>query len=197
MSDANKVRRLDCARAKSLIHQRLDGDPLDRPTEAWLTGHVERCAVCQATQAELRRIHQALREMPAVPLPDDALAEVWSRTSRAPRRRFAAVWRAAAVAAVLALVFVGVWQVTRPRIEALQPTVAERQLSEDELQRAALEARFVLNTAAAALRKSENAAFGEVLGRRVSPALKKVPIRWPATDDTRSSDERSNGGNDV
>jgi prophage antirepressor-like protein len=58
--------------------------------------------------------------------------------------------------------------------------------SEAEMHQAAREARMVLHLTSRALRKTEAAAFRDVLTDEVSQALRRTPIRWPE----RSAAER-------
>jgi hypothetical protein len=69
-------------------------------------------------------------------------------------------------------------------------------LSDAELARATAEARFVLNLTATALRRSERAAIGEVMGKRVTPALQRIPLLMPNSSG-RSRESRENGEDDV
>ncbi len=182
MSGRGKLHELSCARAWACIHQRLDGDPLDAVSLEWLEAHVADCDECRAGAAELSRIQQTLRAVPTIPLPDQALQEVWSQTSRARRRGYRSAWHAVAAAAVLALVFVGAWQITQEPLVEPEPTP-------EEIARAAVEARFALRMAGTALRKSENAALHGVLNERVSPAMQRIPLLGPASRDGGSNDD--------
>ena len=67
----------------------------------------------------------------------------------------------------------------------LQQERTEPGMTEAELQQAALEARLVLGLTSRALKRGDTA-VGQVLTGEVSPALKKVPIRWPTKDNERS-----------
>jgi hypothetical protein len=118
-------------------------------------------------------MQDVLRGVAEAPLPDEALQGVWDRTvastAGTDRRRFD--WRfAAAAAAVVFVAWLGVtgWRMNTPeeiqRTEALQ--VAE-------------ETRMVLQLAANAIKRTERAAFKEVFTDEISPALRKVGVKWP------------------
>lgn len=196
MNEDGQIRDLSCARAVRNVHQRLDGDVLDADGADWLSQHLEKCADCRQAQEELEQIQQALRGLKASPLPQDAMDEVWDRTTRAPGRRVWADWRTVAAAAVLVLAFLGIWQVSNRTVPGTEVTVAEATPSEAELTRAAAEARYVLNLTATALRRSERAAMGEVVGKRVVPALQRIPLLMPDRSEG-SREPRENGEDDV
>ena len=94
-------------------------------------------------------------------------------------------------AGVVLAALAGFW-IGRGRIEpgATDLPVAAAEPTPEELQRAEAEIRLVLNRTAAALRQAERAAVRDVLGGEVSPALRKVPIRWP---DTAAQQDWRNG----
>ena len=173
---------MKCEQAIERIHEVLDGDLMDAARRRELDDHLSDCAGCRKADAELRTIQQALSAMPAGELPDDALDEVWSRTTKAPLRPVYH-WGIVAAAAVLVLALLGVWQFGTPGV--VGPTQAELDRAEDE-------ARMVLGLTAKALRKTEQAAFQSVLTEEVSPALRSVPIKWPG-----ASAGRRKGGDDV
>ena len=196
MNEDGQIRDLNCARAVGYVHQRLDGDELDPERAEWLSQHLTECAECRRAEEELQQIQQALRGLSVAPLPEDALDEVWDRTTRTAGRRVWADWRAIAVAAVLALAFFGVWQVRDRAVPASEVAVAEAGPSDADLARAAVEARYVLNLTATVLRRSERVAIEEVVGKRVAPALQKIPLLMPRRSE-RSRESRKNGEDDV
>ena len=196
MNEDGQIRDLNCARAVGYVHQRLDGDELDPDRAQWLSRHLQKCADCRRAEEELRQIQQALRGLSVDPFPQDALDEVWDRTTRTAGRRGWADWRAIAAAAVLALAFFGMWQVSDRAVTTTEVAVAEPGPSDAELARAVVEARYVLNLTATALRRSERAAIEEVVGKRVAPALRKIPLLMPDRSE-RSRESRKNGEDDV
>jgi anti-sigma factor RsiW len=196
MNEDGKIRDLNCARAVGYVHQRLDGDELEPERAEWLSTHLQGCADCRQAEEELQQIQQALGGLSVDPFPQDALDEVWDRTTRASGRRAWADWRVIAAAAVLALAFFGIWQVSDRAVPANEIAVADAGPSDAELARAVVEARYVLNLTATALRRSERAAIGDVVGKRVAPALRKIPLLIPDRPE-RSRETRKNGEDDV
>ena len=196
MNDAGKIRDLDCARAVGYIHQRLDGDVLERDRAEWLDRHLEGCGECRQAEVELQQIQRALRGLAETPFPQDALEDVWDQTTRSGGRWARIDWRAIAAAAVLAVAFLGIWRASDRFMPGTEVAVAEPGPSDEELTRAAAEARFVLDLTATALRRSEKAAIEEIMGNRVSPALQRIPMLLPGLHE-RSREARKNGEDDV
>ena len=196
MNDDGKTLALNCARATRYIHQRLDGDAPDSASADWLARHLEGCSDCRQAEVELQQIQQALRGLAGEPFPQDALDEVWSQTTRSENRRAWIDWRAIAAAAVLALALLGIWQVSDRFMPGNEVAVADAAPTNEDLARAAAEARFVLDLTATALRRSEKAAVEEILGKRVSPALQKIPMLLPGLPE-RSRESRKNGEDDA
>lgn len=196
MNEDGQIRDLDCARAVRYVHRQLDGDALDPDSAGWLSQHLKKCSDCRQAQEELKQIQQALRELKVTPFPEDAIDDVWDRTTRTHSRRAWTDRRALAAAAVLALAFFGVWQVGDRAVPEAEVAVADAGPSEAELARAAVEARYVLNLTATALRRSERAAIGEVMGKRVKPALERIPMLLPKRSEG-SREPRKNGEDDV
>ena len=165
-----------CVALRESIHVRLDGEPLDVDAAAELDAHLARCAACRALAAELHAIHERLRALPELGLPDAVLQEVWRRTTSA-RSGGRVRWLAAA-AGIVGLLFGGLW-LYRNR---------EATPSPQELARASREARMVLRLAGRALERTENVAIHAVLTEEVSGTLRRVPIDWP---EPRAVKERS------
>jgi len=153
--------------------ERLDG-PLDAARSQALDAHLAACAGCRERERGLRELRDALRALPVPPLPAAALREVLSRTVEAPRTarpgaRRGWSWRLAAAAVIFlaAAVPLSVRLLNRPAHSAA------------EVARAREDVRLALGIASRALRRSEHIARDEVLVGRVSPAVRRVPIRWP------------------
>jgi hypothetical protein len=176
------------------MQELMDG-PVAAVRRATLDEHLARCADCREVRQGLDTVRTALRALPEIPLPGDALDEVWARTVDAgPADARGVAWRPrlaaiAAVAASLLLVALAVrWSSRLPP----QPTVRSVTAVEpgaERLEQARREARQVLGITAAALARSEQAAFGRVLGDEVSPAIRRIGIHWPersAPQDRRS-----------
>jgi anti-sigma factor RsiW len=162
----------DCSEAREAIHASLDADLMDAVQRRDLEAHLARCAPCREHAAELRRVQDALRSLPELELPEEALERVWQRTTRSSRLPFRPRLRdlVASAAAVLLVAVVGLW---------LYEGSAPPGPTDAELERAAREARLVLGVASRALQRSEEVAIRDVLAEEVSPALRRAPIRWP------------------
>jgi anti-sigma factor RsiW len=166
------IDELACARARQWIHRSLDGDT-DEAESGALRKHVDACPACARLERDLLALQGGLRSVPAAPMPDDALHEVFARTARAAtgrttRRPLWRDWRAAVAAAAAIALAWGFW----PRPE----------YSDAELQQAAVEARLVLKLTADALGKTRRATVEEVLEKGVSPALQRMPVKLPRSE---------------
>ena len=167
----------DCGAAREAIHAMLDVDLVDAGPRRSLEAHLFGCSECRELAADLRAVQHGLQRLPEAKLPDEVLEEVWLRTVRAGRRPWARPrFFAAAAAAALVLALGGLW---------LRDELAPGRPSDQELERAAREARIVLRLTSEALHKTEHAAFGDVLAGEVSDALRSVPIRWPEREDAQ------------
>jgi anti-sigma factor RsiW len=180
---------MSCETARDRIHRVLDGELMDAVRREELEEHLESCAECRRAREELGAVQSALRGLPVQPFPDEALQEVWRSTTRSGSARRVAAgrrwldWRPAAAAAVLALALYAAWDAGGARTG---PTA-------EEVARAAEETRMVLGLTARALRDAQQVAVKDVLADEVSPALRRVPIRWPGETDK----ERRESGNGV
>ena len=181
---------MSCSEVREAIHERLDGPiPADRQQE--VETHLDSCTACRDFRRGLLAVGDTLRSALAFPLPGDVLENVWVRTIRAgaphrsgPTRRLP--WWAAAAAAVLVLASLpAVMRLARMTSgrwlaeERTNPTAAHDRSDPAALARAGQEARMVLAVTARALRRTERAAYDRVLVGEVSPAVRRIPIRWP------------------
>ena len=179
MSGSTNTTEFGCPEAREAIQLALDSDMMEAGERQLLEAHLAGCADCREHESEMRTIQHALRSLSSPELPDAALQEVWDRTTRADetttRRAWGPGWRnlAAIAAGVLLVAVVGILQ-WDGRVPG-EPT-------DEELRRAAGEARVVLGLTSRALRKTEQAAFRDVLADEVSGALQRVPIEWPEPD---------------
>jgi anti-sigma factor RsiW len=179
MNDSRQAGGLSCEGAREIVHRLLDGDPVDPSREQTYRVHLAACWNCREAEADLRLIQSELRSLPARGLPDTALQRVWRQTSRRkasrPARRRSKVfdWRAAAAAAALAAVLLGVWSTRPPEPDP------------EELERAAVEARMVLLLTARTLRRSEETMMRKVFVEGVTPALARAPIPQRTEDGLR------------
>lgn len=169
-----------CEEVQQAIQERLDG-AIEADGESLIDAHLAGCAPCREFQDGLLAVRQALRSLPRFPMPAEALDGVWSRTVHSKPRRAALDWRfAAAAAAVLTLAFLPA--LLRPVPEAY---------SAAELTRAAEDARIVFAVTTHALERTEHAAVDQVLAGRVSPALRRIPVRFPAMSSSGSRRSRT------
>jgi len=167
-----------CEVTRERIHERLDG-PIDATALAEVEAHLKACADCRDVAEGLARVQCLLRSLPEVPFPPEALEEVYARTIRrraAPVRRYAAWTTLAAAAAILAVVVL-------LRFHPQAPAGPSRA----ELAQADREARLALGVAARALRVTEDTTVRRVLGREVTPHLRKIPVRWEKAGEPVSS----------
>ncbi len=165
-----------CPEARRAIQVALDADMMEAGERQLLEAHLAECGDCREHEIEMLAIQRTLRSLPSPALPDAALQEVWDRTTRsyqtATRQSWGPGWRnlAAVAAGVLFVAVVGILQWDE-RVPG-EPT-------DEELRRAADEARVVLGLTAHALRKTKQVAFRDVLAGEVSEALRRIPIEWP------------------
>ncbi len=176
MSGSTNTGEFGCPEAREAIQVALDADMMEAGQRQRLEAHLAKCAGCREHESQMRTIQHALRSLSSPGLSDAALREVWDRTTRADetpaQRSWGPGWRnlAAIAAGVLFVAVIGILQ-WDGRVPG-EPT-------DEELRRAAAEARVVLGLTSRALRKTEQAAFRDVLADEVSGALQRVPIEWP------------------
>lgn len=164
---------MTCSDAMQRFNEVLDGELMDATQRTGMERHLASCTGCAEKATQLREMQDVLRGLAESPLPDEALKNVWSRTVESPAdnvRRFRFNWRfAAAAAAVLFVAWVGLSKVADERAEA------ERMVAI----KATEEVRMVLQLAANAMKRTERVAFKEVFTEEISPALRKVGVKWP------------------
>ncbi len=172
MSGSGNSADFGCAEARRAIQVALDADLMEAGERQHMEAHLAECADCREHDSEMRAIQHALRSLSPLELPDQALQEVWARTTRARQRTWGPSWRnlAAVAAAALIVAVVGFMQ-WDGQVSGV-PT-------DEELRRAASDARVVLGLTSRALRRTEQVAFRDVLADEVSGALRRVPIEWP------------------
>lgn len=148
-----------CTRFVDLLHARLDGELAEGDARE-LIAHLETCTACRelasgfdATRESLRGLgHRTVRsESRVVPF----------RSRRA--RVFAGVGLASAAAALAAALIVPMYRSSHP--------------SDAEVAKARQDALRALAIAGRALKRAETAGNAVVIDE-VSPALRRVPLRW-------------------
>jgi len=139
-----------------------------------LEQHLADCHPCREHRDNLLSVRQAVRTLPLLPLPDDALEAVFGRTvndvaagpsARFPGRR----WVRFATAAAIVMGVIVPWFVLNRRNADVRAARADR---------AVAETRYVLNVVTGALNRAERVAVNEVLGGRVAEAVHRVSIDW-------------------
>ncbi len=169
---------IGCETARRLMDDRLDGE-IGPVAIIDLEVHLGGCPACREIVSGLETLASGLSGLPLETMPDEDVDAVLARTigrrtasdpetmrSRASFRRPRLV--VAAAAAVLATAVV-VPLVLRQFVP-VEPSTAE-------VEQAAYEARMVLAVAARAVRSAETVR-DRVIAREVSPALRRVPVRW-------------------
>src|SRR5215213_3589767 len=95
MENVRHFRAASCERTRVAAELEVDG-ALSQPELAVLDAHAARCAECHAFRLEIAELTAALRDAPAAPFRADLMLPY-------RRRRRAAMTRAAAVAATIAV----------------------------------------------------------------------------------------------
>jgi hypothetical protein len=165
---------MTCEETRRYIHEAHDDDR-GAPLPELARAHIAACTGCRDFEGDLRSLTDALRALPPVPLPGDALAAVWRNTIRA--RPVAASttirsWRLAAAA-----VFVTVLSTASLYFVFAPPQPPGP--SSVELARASAQAEMVFGYTARALAATREAAADRVLASKVSPAVRGVAASHP------------------
>ena len=177
---SSTTQKFGCTEAMDTFHRVLDGDLMDAVDRTRMDSHLAVCSDCAEKTAQLREMVDQLRGIAESPLPDEALRRVRERTLEASpegRTRRGLDWRfVAAAAMVVFATWIGAnWYPRQPEPDRVAL-------------RAAQEARLVLRLTANALKRTEQVALKEVFADAISPALRKIGVRFPQTS-RRSEDE--------
>lgn len=168
---------MTCEQIRPLIHEAHDerAETLPEP----VVRHLAACGACREIADDLDALSRALRALPLVPLPADALDVVWRKTIHAPSMRStrltmaAGFWRLAAAAVfVTALSATTLYFVFAP-VQPPGPSVVE-------LARASAQADMVFGYTARALAATRVAAADRVLALKVSPAVRGLTTTHPS-----------------
>ena len=176
----NEMNELSCDQVRESIQDLLDepnggrGDNLQ--SDETLEAHLETCSDCRVFRKEMSELHRGLTDLPELEFPEAALEEVWDQTVRKNQvSKFDRRWLAVA-AAILLVIFAG-------RMFDLRES--DPDYSSAEVAQATEEARAALGLVRDALQRSEHAAIDRVFGGEVTPALEKITIGLPRTENSK------------
>ncbi len=172
---------MSCEQARESIQDLIDeGDTITETasgTSVALEAHLETCSECRVFQEEMSKLHRGLTDLPELEFPEAALEEVWDQTVRKhTAAKFDWRWLAVA-AAILVVVFAG---------RFFDPQETGSEYSTAEVAQATVEARAALGLVRDALQRSEQAAIERVFGGEVTPALEKITIGMPHTENSKT-----------
>ena len=168
---------MTCEELRLLIHEAQDDGGMGALPEP-VNSHLATCSACRAFQDDLASLVYALRALPRVPLPEDALDVVWRETSRARPGGLTATagfWRLAAAASFVAALSTATLYFVLAPAPAPGPSTVE-------LARASAQAEMVFGYTARALAATRTATTDRVLASKVSPAVRNAnahPSRRP------------------
>jgi predicted anti-sigma-YlaC factor YlaD len=158
---------MTCDEIRETIHEAADDGRASAMPEP-VRAHLATCAACREFANDLEALSLALRTLPLVPLPKDALDTVWQKTVRGPRGAStpaAGFWRLAA-AAVLVTAF------STATLYFVFTPVRSPEPSSVEVARATAQAEMVFGYTARALAATRSAAADRVLASKVAPAVR-------------------------
>ena len=154
-----------CDVGRERVHAHFDETP-DAPASASLRAHLQACPGCRELFDDLTVLRNTLRAHPRPELPAHDLEAVWDRTVRRPGARWFDARKRAAAAAVLVtgVSLSTLWLLRGPSVPP-GPTAAE-------IARAEAQADLVFSYTARALSATRNAAARDIVGSKVSPAVR-------------------------
>jgi len=154
-----------CDVGRERVHAHFDEIP-DAPASESLRLHLQTCRGCRELFDDLAILRDTLRARPRPELPAGDLEAVWNRTVRTSRGGWLDGRKRAAVAAILVtgVSLSTLWLLRGPSTPP-GPTAAE-------IARAEAQADLVLSYAARALAATRTAAMHDVIGKKVSPAVR-------------------------
>ena len=169
----------DCVHARLAIQAELD-EPQATPVEIALATHLTTCPNCCGYRDDLLAVRAAIRGLPAHPLPDDVLEDVWDQTVRACERRdsgrgWVVGWRPAAAAAVLAIAVLSSQLIQRPVAGVA------------DVDGAMADVRLVLGLTGDALHRARSITVNRIVASTFSPAIRGIARTVPSI--TRTSEK--------
>lgn len=168
---------MTCEELRLHLHEAHDDGGVGALPEL-VSSHLARCGACREFRDDLESLSHALRALPRVPLPEEALDAVWRETVRARRVGLTAstgFWRLAAAASFVAALSTATLYVVFVPSPPPGPTAVE-------LARASAQAEMVFGYTARALAATRTATTDRVLALKVSPAVRGAsahPSRRP------------------
>ena len=164
---------MTCEESRLHIHEARDDSSSTVPE--LVRAHIAACTACRDFDDDLRSLTAALRALPELPLPADALDAVWRKTIHArpgAASTTAGFWRLAAAAAFVAVLSTtGLYFMFTPAPPPGPSPV--------ELARASAQAEMVFGYTARALAATRDAAADRVLASKVSPVVRGVAASHP------------------
>lgn len=166
---------MTCEELRRHIHEGLDDGSMGTLPEL-VSSHLATCCACRDFKDDLESLSHALRALPRVPLPPEALDAVWRETIHARPVGFAApagFWRLAAAASFVAALSTATLYFVFAPAPPPGPTAVE-------LARAYAQAEMVFGYTARALAATRDATTDRVLASRVSPAVRSANASQPS-----------------
>ena len=168
---------MTCEQIRLHIQEAHDDGGMGALPEA-VRAHLAACGACRDFTDDLESLSHALRALPRVPLPEDALDAVWRETIRAKpgaSAKRAGFWRLAAAASFVTVLSTATLYLVFTPTSPPGPSAVE-------LARASAQAEMVFGYTARALATSRTAMTDRVLASKVSPAVRNAnshPSRRP------------------
>ena len=166
---------MTCEELRLHIHAALDDGTMGALPEL-VGSHLATCEACREFKDDLESLSRALRALPRVPLPDDALDAVWRETVRArpgASTRSAGAWRLAAAASFVTVLSTATLYLVFAPAPPPGPSAVE-------LARASAQAEMVFGYTARALAATRAAMTDRVLASKVSPAVRGAAASDPS-----------------
>ena len=168
---------MTCETFRLHIQEAHDDGGAGAPSEL-VGSHLATCGACREFKGDLESLSHALRALPRVPLPEDALDAVWRETVRArpaASMRRSGFWRLAAAASFVTVLSAATLYLVFAPAPPPGPSAVE-------LARASAQAEMVFGYTARALVAARTATTDRVLASIVSPAVRGAnahPSRRP------------------
>ena len=168
---------MTCEELRLHIHEAQDDGGMGALPEL-VSSHLAKCGACREFRNDLESLSHALRALPRVPLPEDALDAIWRETIRArpgASAKRAGFWRLAAAASFVTVLSTATLYLVFTPAPPPGPSAVE-------LARASAQAEMVFGYTARALAATRAATTDRILASKVSPAVRGAashPSRRP------------------